>query len=230
MNKLLLGASAALLGLAAATAAQAAGAQPSSPVAVVEDLRGRPAGVEFMDYVAAGKVIQLGSKDVLVLGYLKSCWRETITGGTVTVGEAQSSVQRGKVERSQVECEGTRGKVGAREGTQGAATVFRSFRRDAPLAKLRATVYGQSPVIEVDAARGALVIERLDEAAPRIELAIAGEALLRDRFFDLNRAGVALVPGGSYAASVGDRKLEFKVAPQAAPGAAPLAGRLLRFD
>ncbi len=201
-----------------------------APVAVVEELRGQPAGVEFMDYVAAGKVIKLGPKDVIVLGYLKSCWRETITGGTVTVGDAQSSVQRGKVERKQVECDAARGKVGAREGTQSAATVFRSIRRDAAPARPPTTVYGQSPVIEVDAARGALLIERLDEAGPRIELGVAGEALLRERFFDLSRAGVVLVPGGTYAASLGERKVEFKVAPQAAPGAAPLAGRLLRFD
>lgn len=230
MDKLLLGATAALLGLVGAATAPAAGAQSQSPVAVVEELRGRPAGVEFMDYVAAGKRIQLGPKDVLVLGYLKSCWRETITGGTVTVGEAQSSVQRGKVERTQVECDGARGRVDTREGTQSAATVFRSFRRDAAPARPRVTVYGQSPVLEVDAARGTLVVERLDEAAPRIEIPVAGEALLRERFLDLARAGVVLVPGGSYAASLGERKLEFKVAPQAAPGTAPLAGRLLRFD
>lgn len=223
MKKLLMGAGAAVAGLAVAAAAQA-------PVAVVEDVRGQPAGVEFMDYVAAGKVIKLGPKDVIVLGYLKSCWRETITGGTVTVGEAQSSVQRGKLERAQVECDAARGKVGAREGTQSAATVFRSIRRDAAPARPPATVYGQSPVIEVDTARGALLIERLDEAGPRIEVQVGGSALLRQRFFDLARAGVALVPGASYAASLGERKVEFKVAPQALPGAAPLAGRLLRFD
>ncbi|MDP2007009.1 MAG: hypothetical protein Q8K45_15135 [Rubrivivax sp.] len=212
-----------LAGLAGAAGAQAL-------VAVVEDLRGRPAGVEFMDYVAAGRVIQLGPKDVLVLGYLKSCWRETITGGTVTVGEVQSSVLRGKVERTQVECDASRAKLGAREATQSAATVFRSFRRDASPAPVPPTLYGQSPVFEVGAARGTLVIERLDEAAPRFELAIGGEALLRERFLDLARSGVALVPGGSYTASLGERKLAFKLAPQAAPGAAPLAGRLLRFE
>lgn len=226
MNTLLMRAATALLGLGVATGAATA----QAPVAVVEDVRGQPAGVEFMDYVAAGKVIKLGPKDVIVLGYLKSCWRETITGGTVTVGEAQSSVQRGRIERTQVECDASRGKVGTREGTQSAATVFRSFRRDAAPARLPTTVYGQSPVIEVESARGALVIERLDEAAPRIELGIAGDALLRERFFDLARAGVVLVPGGTYAASLGERKIEFKVAPHAAPGAAPLAGRLLRFD
>lgn len=227
MNKLLkrAGAMAVVATLGASGCAQA-----QTPVAVVEDVRGQPAGVEFMDYVAPGRVIKLGPKDVIVLGYLKSCWRETITGGTVTVGDAQSSVQRGKVERAQVECDANRGKVGTREGTQSAATVFRSFRRDATPTRPPATVYGQSPVIEVDTARGTLLIERVDEAGPRIELGVAGPALLRERFFDLSRAGVVLVPGGSYAASLGERKIDFKVAPQAAPGAAPMAGRLLRFD
>jgi hypothetical protein len=228
MNGPLMRAAAALLGLGVTAGAVAAQAQ--APVAVVEEVRGQPVGVEFMDYVAAGQVIKLGPKDVIVLGYLKSCWRETITGGTVTVGEVQSSAPRSKVERTQVACDAARGRLGAREGTQSAATVFRSFRRDAAPARPPATVYGQSPVLEVDTARGALVIERLDEAAARIELGVAGQALLRERFFDLARAGVVLVPGGSYAASLGERKVEFKVAPQAEPGAAPLAGRLLRFD
>ncbi len=225
MDKLLLRA-----GMALALAGLGLPALAQAPVAVVEDVRGKPAGVEFMDYVAAGKVIKLGAKDVIVLGYLKSCWRETITGGTVTVGDMQSSVVKGKVERTQVECDAARGKVGAREGTQSAATVFRSFRRDAAPAKPPVMLYGQSPVIEVADARGTLAIERLDETAPRIEIGVAGEALVRERFVDLARAGVALVPGGSYAASLGERRVEFKLAPQAAPGAAPLAGRLLRFD
>jgi hypothetical protein len=217
-------------GMTLALAALGLPALAQAPVAVVEDVRGQPAGVEFMDYVAAGKVIKLGPKDVIVLGYLKSCWRETITGGTVTVGDAQSSVLRGKVERTQVECDAARGKVGAREGTQSAATVFRSIRRDAPAARPPVTVYGQAPMLEVGTARGSLVIERLDEAAPRIELGVAGDALVRERFFDLARSGVNLVPGASYAISLGERRVDIKVAPQAAPGSAPLAGRLLRLD
>ena len=50
---------AGLTGLAAAEA----------PVAVVEDVQGTVAGVEFMDYVAPGKVIKLGPNGAVVLGY-----------------------------------------------------------------------------------------------------------------------------------------------------------------
>lgn len=218
---------------------QAAFAAAGPPVALVEDVQGQVAGVEFMDYVAAGQLIQLGPRDSIVLGYLKSCWRETITGGTVLVGEAQSLVQLGRVERTQVACDSGRAQLGAREAAQSAATVFRSLRRDTPAAQatpqvapqaVSHLVHGQSPLLEVGAQRGRLLIERLDLSGEPIEAAIAGDALLRDRFFDFARAGITLTPGGTYRASLGAQKLEFKIAGDAEPGPAPLVGRLLRFE
>ncbi len=218
-------------GLALGAALPPAAAQ--APVAVVEDVRGKVAGVEFMDYVAAGRVIQLGAKDVLVLGYMKSCARETITGGTVTVGEQQSTVRAGRVERTQTPCGGTRQALGAPVATQSAATVFRSMRRDAAAsaaAPAPVLLYGQSPVLDVGAQRGRVLIERTDESGERQELATEGPALLRERFLDLARAGVALKPGASYAVSLGPLKAAFKIDWAAEPGAAPLVGRLLRLE
>ena len=49
----------------------AAPALAQAPVALVEEVRGKPAGIEFMDYVSAGKVIKLGRQDLIVLGYLR---------------------------------------------------------------------------------------------------------------------------------------------------------------
>jgi hypothetical protein len=74
-------------------------ASPQSPVALIEDIAGNPPDIQFMDYVQPGQVINLGAQDTIVLGYLKSCWRETITGGTVTVGQERSDVKGGMVER-----------------------------------------------------------------------------------------------------------------------------------
>jgi len=76
-----------------------------SPVALVEQLSGNPAGVEIMDYVETGRVIRLGARQTIVLSYLNSCTREAITGGTVTVGTDQSEVLSGKVERTKVPCD-----------------------------------------------------------------------------------------------------------------------------
>src|ERR1700752_658907 len=78
---------------------------PPPLVALVEHLDGNPVGVEIMDYVEAGKVIRLGARDRIVLGYMTSCIRETITGGTVTIGRDKSEVQSGEVERILVECD-----------------------------------------------------------------------------------------------------------------------------
>ena len=91
--KSLIGIVVGVLGLATSAAAQV-------PVAIVEDVQGKVVGVEFMDYVAPGKVIKLGPKASVVLGYIKSCWRETITGGTVVVGEEQSMVHLSEIQRA----------------------------------------------------------------------------------------------------------------------------------
>src|ERR1700753_2685392 len=80
---------AAVVGLVALTGA----AMAQSPVAVVEDVQGKVTGAEFMDYVAPGAVIKIGADGKVVLGYMKSCRRETITGiGTVIVGADESMV------------------------------------------------------------------------------------------------------------------------------------------
>src|SRR5258708_25338835 len=87
------------VGLLVSTSARA-----QAPVAVVEDVESKSAGVEFMDYVSAGKTIRLGPSDTLVLGYMQSCWRETIIGGTATVGAHQSAVAGGKARREPLSC------------------------------------------------------------------------------------------------------------------------------
>jgi hypothetical protein len=78
----------------------------SAQVALVEQVNGRVTGLELMDYVLLGQRIQFGPDDTLVLDYLRSCWRETITGGSMTAGAEQSEVQNGKIERHKVDCDG----------------------------------------------------------------------------------------------------------------------------
>src|SRR5262245_65920266 len=54
--------------------ASAVSAAGQVPVALVEDVNGKTAGVEFMDYLPVGKIIRLGQPDSIELGYLPSCW------------------------------------------------------------------------------------------------------------------------------------------------------------
>jgi hypothetical protein len=72
--------------------------------ALVENVIGNSTQVHVMDYLDTGQTIRLGPRETIVLSYLNSCVRETITGGTVTIGTEQSEVQAGNVTRSKLEC------------------------------------------------------------------------------------------------------------------------------
>lgn len=201
-----------------------------APVAVVEDVGGKPAGVEFMDYVVAGKVIKLGPSDSIILGYLRSCWRETIRGGTVTVGAAQSEVQGGTVDRVRVGCDGGRMELAAAQAKQSAAAVVRKVTTPRSVPKPQFRIYGRTPVVELKGG-GRLVIERVDVAnGERLEITIAPVELVRGAFYDLLRAGKSLKPGGVYRATVADQLIVFEVDAGAKDGAEPISSRLLRFQ
>ena len=207
----------------------AGSAQAQAPAALVEDIAAKNAGVEFMDYVSAGREIKLAAGETLILSYLKSCVRETIAGGTVTVGTEQSTVGGGKVDRQTVKCDGGKLALTADQSAKSGAMVFRR-----PPARAGAqpepdlTLYGTAPVLIVPGG-GTVVIERLDAAADKLEVAVAAQQLRPRAFHDLAVDGRSLAPGGLYRASVGSRQIVFKVDPNAAPGRGPLVARLLQF-
>lgn len=208
------------------------------PVAVVEEVKGKVSGLEFMDYVEAGRVIKLGAQDTIVLGYMKSCLRETITGGTVVVGADRSMVHQGRIDSVKVECDAT-AQVAERQSVESAATVFRGMgpnqrppnQAQPPNGEPPRTLvlFGRSPVFEVTAPE-TLTIERLDKAGEKRSIALKRKALLRGRFYDMARSDKALAAGGSYVATVNGRKVAFKIAADAKPGATAVVGRLVRFE
>ncbi|MGY3545327.1 hypothetical protein ACVWZ4_000779 [Bradyrhizobium sp. USDA 4472] len=201
-----------------------------SPAAIVEDVQGKVDGVEFMDYVAPGKIIKLGPKAGITLSYLKSCLRETITEGVVLVGTEQSTVQLGKVERAKVPCDANAAQLSEREANQSAATTFRSLRADAnaPPAKLP-TIYGVAPLIQAKAG-STLVIERTDGKEPTITLPLKSDILVARKFYDLSKAGKSLTAGGSYLAKLGAKRYTFQVDGSATASPTPIVGRLLRLE
>ena len=92
-------------GLVIAVCVQAHAASAQSPVAIVEDVKGQVAGLEAMDYLVSGRTLRLTRDETVVIGYLKSCVRETIHGGTVKIGDKQSTVEAGVIERAKVACD-----------------------------------------------------------------------------------------------------------------------------
>jgi hypothetical protein len=216
---------------------QAAGAfiltaSAQSPAAVVEEIQGSVPGIAFMDYVEPGQIIRLGAHDRIVLGYLKSCWRETISGGTVTVGPEQSEVAGGEMARAKVACEGGKMMLSAELAGKSGAMVFRQVPKPHAVAAAphpEFTLYGLSPVFEVRPP-GKLLVERLDQPGEHHEIAVTEQALVRGAFLDFAKSGVALAPGGIYRAKLTDREIVFKIDPDAKPGDAPLVGRLARLQ
>ena len=206
-------------------------ASAQSPAAVVEEVQGNVPGIAFMDYVDPGQVIHLGAQDRIVLGYLKSCWRETISGGTVTIGAEQSEVAGGEVARAKVACEGGKMMLSAELAGKSGAMVFRQVPKPqaAALPHAQFTLYGLSPVFEVRPP-GKLVIERLDQPGERHEISVTEAQLVRGAFLDLAKSGVALAPGGIYRAKLADREIVFKIDADAKPGDVPLVGRLARLQ
>jgi hypothetical protein len=202
-----------------------------TPAAVVEEVGGGVTGVQFMDYVEPGQVIRLGGHDRLVLGYLKSCWRETITGGTVTIGAEQSEVAGGEVVRAKIACQGGKMMLSAELAGKSGAMVFRQVpnRQAAGTPHPQFTLYGLSPVFEVRPG-GRLVVERLDQPGERHEIVVTDQQLIRGAFLDFAKVGVALAPGGIYRAKMAGQEIVFKIDADAKPGDAPLAGRLARLQ
>ena len=212
----------ALIGLTGPAAAQA-------PVAVVEDVQGKVTGAEFMDYVAPGKVIKLGQPGSIVLSYMKSCWREVITGvGTVIVGAEESMVHLSDVKAGKVKCDSSHSQLIDREVGESAATVVRSLAGKGAMSP-QFTIYGLSPIFETTG-HGKLVVERLDLKGERHDVDLAAASVVRARFFDFARAGTTLQPGGIYAASLGARRTVFAVDQSAEPGSTPIIGRLVRVE
>jgi hypothetical protein len=116
--------------LVAATAVMIASAAAADPiyVALVENVTGESPNVACMDFLQTGRVIQLGPRDTLILLYRTSCARETITGGTVTIGIDSSAVHLGHVVRVRGPCGVSKGAVTEASETKEPGRPGRTFR------------------------------------------------------------------------------------------------------
>lgn len=214
--------------------AGAPSASAEAAVAIVEDVKGHVVGIEPMDYLTRGRTIRLAPDDAVVIGYLGSCIREAIRGGAIEIGETESKVESGVVERGKVECDARR-MIGA-PGLLLESTGFIS-RGEAGKESLPSvprapgpefTLYGSSPLIELNGG-GTLVIARIDTNGEYFNWDIDQSKLSRGRYLDLAAEGKALTPGGVYAARWHNRLNVFEVDRSAQPGQTPILGRLLRL-
>ena len=212
--------------LAFAGEAWARGPAPLVPTALVEDVKSTTTDVEFMDYVGTGQIIKLAPRDVLVLGYLRSCAHETITGGTVLVGAEKSDVQGGKIVSRKVACDGGKMQLTSQQASASGASAFRLQS-----AAVNPTLHARSPMIQIPKLQEkdgrTLLIERAGRPGERIEIAIGD--LAAGSFYDMAKADKPLTRGAVYNASLGPSKVTFKIHAKAKSGRTPVISRLLRF-
>ena len=185
-----------------------------------------------MDYVEPGKTIQLGARGGIVLSYMSSCMRETISGGTVTVGTEQSEVAGGRVVRAKVPCDAGKLALTGDKPGQFAGRVFRSAAAPNAAVQPQLTLYGRSPVLELKGPC-TLLVERLDATSERYLVDVGSEHLVRGSFYDFAKWGRQLAAGGLYRISLDSQAGEdvvFMIDAHAKPGNTPMLGRLLRLS
>ena len=210
--------------MAAALFFVSAAGSHAAPAAIVEDSAPAVSGLGFMDYLDSGRVITLKPDDWLVLGYLASCIREEIRGGTITVGATESSVAGGKVNRTVIPCGGAAQLSQAQAGKSGAIVLRKAPGKKgaAELPEPAITVLARSPILRASAA-GAIKLQRLDQPGEPVVLPVNA------RSADLLSLGIQLAPGGLYRASAGQTSTVFRVAPTATEAGGPVLSRLVHF-
>jgi hypothetical protein len=192
-------------------------AQDTSPAAVVEEVS-EGVGVRAFDYLWAGDRIALDAGQTIVLGYLRSCERETVSGGILVVGERASVVTGGRTQRETVDCDGGQVELSRSEAAASGVVVFRNDAdAAAPL-----QIFSTTPVFTFASGSEMLELEPRDGVSPVLSLPIDGPVM------DFQALGRKLKAGGIYEARVKDQRVTIKIVSYARPGGA-LVGRLVRF-
>ena len=202
----------------------AAPARSEPPAAIVEDVRAANAGVRAFDYVTPGQVIELGESGFLIVGYLRSCLREIVTGGQVVIGKLKSEIQAGAVSRDVVECDGGQAELAPEEAGESGVVVHRALVPDGETGSERPLhIYSASPFFTFSNPVKSLRIKRLDGLGETLVLTV------RQQVLDFARLGKVLASGARYEASAGRQTLVFMVDLHATAGSGPLVSRLVRF-
>lgn len=194
----------------------------AQPVAIVEDVAGDGIRVQIMELLTRGRVIELAPGQSVVLGYMNSCVRERIKTGHVVIGDGQSAVTGGHVEREIAAChsKGTTLAIGSSEGS---GLIFRGGEDGKP-GKEPILRY-RAPVIVVKGALSAtLRLERLDRKEALRHFTMPGPVL------DLASKNERLGPGGRYRASVEGREAVFSIDRYAADVSGHVLERLILLE
>jgi len=207
-----------IIGLLGVSFLAASGARSGELTAIVEDLSDGIGDIGLFDYLSPGAVIDLAAGEWIKLCYLQSCIQETVTGGTVSIGEEKSAVTGGTVERQTVECDGGNLQLTSDQSDRAGVAVM---RKSPGGSEVELTVHGLSPLFRFTGETQEFELERLDRPQETLLLETEEDGI------DLAELGIALKKGGLYRARAGMREITFRVDKFARPGEVPVLSRLI---
>jgi hypothetical protein len=187
--------------------------------ALVEGAEKTTTSLSVIQFLKVGAIVDVGPGGEIVLSYLRSCIREEISGGQVTIGERQSSISGGLVVREKVNCDSDQYVLTQSQTNESGATAFRANPDGDPVV----TVYGTNPLFVFDETPVSMEIERRDIRGRSVTLQ-PDKAL-----FDLADFSLSLVPGGTYRVTAAGRSLTVLVDHSARASHVFAVGRLVRF-
>jgi len=218
-----------LLPLAALALAGVAEAHAAAePTAIVEEISVAIEGVKPMAYLADGAVIDLPDGATLVVDYLGSCTRETITGGRVIIGTDKSRVANGRVTLAHLDCGRVELALNDDQREQSGVSVTRKAPGSDGLPNPDAVVESRSPVFTVGSGRR-LCLVRLDATEREFCAPIPPHAAEIPGVVDFAKSSRQLAAGGLYRATSEHGSIVFWVDRKAKDGAGPLLERLVRL-
>jgi hypothetical protein len=180
-------------------------ANAEEPMILVESISAPASNVSPMTYINTGATIDLGQSTVLVLDYLNSCVRQTITGGVVHVGVPVSQVDNGSFKNARLAC----------------GVVYRALGD--PL-----LIHSTDPLFVATTAGTLVITQEGEPESPKIQLQIPDNGRHGPFALDLSKANAPpLQPGITYRATMGDRHVIFRVAQGAGGDNVPALQRIV---
>jgi hypothetical protein len=195
----------------------------AAPAALVEDVSIDSAGVQMLDFVSPGQVIDLGVEGKLTLGYLSSCVQEQISGGKVTVGQSQSQVVGGEVSRNKTQCDGGGLSLSAEQAMHSGAVAMRAIGSVTASSLL---IHHVSPLLLLSKA-GRVTIKRIDKTGERHKFTVSKAQSPGRVHLDLAAEQVRLIPGGQYMITASGVAKIIDVAPDASEAGNAMLGRVV---
>lgn len=209
-----------VLGAVLALFLTAPSAWAQEPTAMVEDATGVD-GIQTMDFLYPGDTVDLGDGGTMTVGYFASCAQETIAGGTVTIGEFESTVDGGSVDTAYIDCDDQVLSLAEGQEQEAGTAVFRPGDPCTSLVP-DLVVYDVSPLVRLSTGDAVSYVPACEASSAEWTKVSAPNGRA-----DFRAADRSLIPGETYLLRAGDKTLTLLVSKLATANSPSLLSRFV---